>query len=565
MGYNLTSHDTVDIDISNEDHSLSSFQSKLRQIVPPTLVFGKEGIDKIAEMNDDTYRVSGLSNFVFSLHRIKRERRKWLIIYYARDNNGIGEAVAEFRITVGELQCEEIQSFEGSRIEMGMKGELTSYFPARTKPLVYGPLDACAVVVVLEGSENIRWKVRNVDTVVSSLHLEGEGTTDSPRVEVGLTDTAAQSLVDASKTKFNAKHYQAAKKRGEGRRWLYPEQWKQWPEKIHLDATSAGSAYDSTLSGTYERAQCRQSINQSALWIKRGTAEKPTALYILIKPNVHRTGPDVAVISRSSSHEDTSSIVAALPVDWQPSDALDPESQDVAHVCLKNWVPVDDMECMIPSTEVKVHSPRDSPEVLLEVSGLSQSDVTMLCRNNNGSENVVKLNVAGGQKAQQTIRVFNAVCVSSILQYAARSGLKYDIAPDAPWTAISPSNSSIQFGCCATTVPVRPTENWYFDEERKIWDRRAEPGAARKYYLALEAAPQPFEVWLDKNTRKLSVKCSPEIVAHRAAGQLIEGRGGTIKDEVTVTFRLSDLAQQSDPVISRFKVSNCDSHEAVFR
>jgi site-specific DNA-cytosine methylase len=563
VGYNLTSHDTIVVDISNEEHNLSSFQSKLRQLVPPTLTFGKEGIGKIAEMNDDTYRVSGLSNFVFSLHRIKRDRRKWVIIYYARDNNGIGEAVAEFCITVGELQCEEIQSFDGSRIEMGMKGELTSYFPARTKPLVYGPLDACAVVVVLEGSDIIHWKARNADTVVS-LHLEGEGTTDSPRVEVGLTDTAAKSLVDASKKKFNAKHYQAAKKRGEERRWLYPERWKQWPEKIYLNATSAGSAYDSTLSGTYERARCRQTINQSALWIKRGTAKKPSALYLLIKPNIHRTGPDYAVISRSSSHKDTSSIVAVLPVDWQPSDALDPESHNVDGVCLKNWVSVDDMECLMPSTKLKVQSPQDSSGVFLEVSGLSQSDVAMLCRNDNRTENVVKLNVAGGQKAQQTIRVFNSVCVSSILQCAARSELKYNISPDAPWTAISPSNPSIQFGCCKATVPVRPVENWYFDEEREIWDRRAEPGAARKYYLALEAAPQPFELWLDKNTRTLSIKCLPEVVAHRAAGQLIEGRGGTIKDEVSVTFRLSDLAQQSDPVISRFKVSNCDSHEAMF-
>jgi len=93
---------------------------------------------------------------------------------------------------------------------------------------------------------------------------------------------------------------------------------------------------------------------------------------------------------------------------------------------------------------------------------------------------------------------------------------------------------------------------------------RVEPGASRSYYQALEAAPQPFELWLDKGARKVTVKCFAEVVAHRAAGQLIEGRGSNLHDEVTVTFRLSDLMQQSDPVISPFKVSNCDAEEPTF-
>ena len=97
-GYNLASHDTVDVEISAGDHSLSTFQSKLRQIVPTTLVFEKDAIDQIANATGDNYRVSGLSNYVFGLDRIKRDRRKWIIMFYARDNHGIGEAVAEFRI-----------------------------------------------------------------------------------------------------------------------------------------------------------------------------------------------------------------------------------------------------------------------------------------------------------------------------------------------------------------------------------------------------------------------------------------------------------------------------------
>ena len=566
-GYNLESHDTEDVDILAGEHCLGSFQTKLRQIVPPTLVFQKEGIDEIAHLTDDQHRVSTLSNCVFGLHRIKRDRRKWLISYYARDNHGIGEAIAEFRITVGELGLEKAANVEESFIEIGMKGELTSFFPARTEPLVYGPLDACAVVIVSQGCNEILWRGRAADTTWTFC-LDGVGATDSPRIEVGLTDAAEQSLVAASKMKSNANSFKAAKDRGEERRWLYPKKWKQWPEKIQLKATVGSSDQSRSavdlLSGTYERARCRQTTNQSALWIKRGSSEEPS-FYILIKPNVNRTGPDTAVVSSSLAHDDTSSILAVLPWDWEPSDALDPKAHEVPGVRVKNWVPVS-MQCMVPVSEIEVYSPRDASELLVSIEGLSESDVTMLCRDSTTKEDLVKLNVVGGQRAQQTVRVFNSVCVASILRYAAASGLKYDLKPDAPWTNISPRNPDVPFGCCQSTVPLRPIETWFFDEERQLWDRRSEPGASRSYYLDLEAAPQPFELWVDKTSRKLTVKCFPEVVAHRAAGQLIQGRGGDgkLQDEVNVVFRLSDMTQQSDPVVSPFKVSNCDAEQAKF-
>lgn len=530
--YNLSSHDTVDIEIPTDDHSLSSFQSKLRQIVPTALVFEKDGIDQIADATDDEYRVSGLSNYVFGLDRIKRDRMKWQIFFSARDNHGIGEAVAEFRITVGELYREEAASCDGKPVAIGMKGELTSFFPARTEPLVYGPLDACAVVTVLQGSDDIEWKARTDDSVYSSFRLEGEGTTDSPRVEVGLTDVALDGLKEGSKGKLNVKHFQKAKERGEERRWLYPKQWKQWPEKIHLTATSSddGGTADYDISGTYERARCRQTTNQSALWIKRGLEGKPS-LYILIQPNVNCTGPDTAVVSSSLSHGDTSSILAVLPWVWQPSDALESGTHAVKAVVSKRWVPVS-IKCMVPSSTIEVDSPRDASEVLVTVRGISETDMNMLCRNSDSVEHVVKLNAVGGQKAQQTVRVFNSVCVSSILRYIAGSGLKYDVSPNAEWITLLPKDQAKPFGFCNVTVPMRPTEKWYFNAEREIWDRRSEPGASRKFHLALEGAPQPFELWLDKNEKRLTIKCFPDIVAHRAARQLVEGRDGNLQDEV---------------------------------
>ena len=61
------------------------------------------------------------------------------------------------------------------------------------------------------------------------------------------------------------------------------------------------------------------------------------------------------------------------------------------------------------------------------------------------------------------------------------------------------------------------------------------------------------------------VECFPKVVMHCAASQLIKGQGGdNFKDEVMVCFHLSDLLQQSDPVISPFKVSNCDAENATY-
>lgn len=559
-GYNLDSHKTVEISISSEEHCLAKFQSKLRQLVPPTLVFDAQGIDEIAKLNDDEPRVSGLSNYVFALHRIKRDRKKWSIIYYARDKNGLGEAIAEFRIVVGELERQDIADGDEQRVDVGMRGFLTSFFPAKTEPLVYGPLAPCAVVTVRQGSSEIQWRGRAADSTFSSFRLVGEGKTDSARVEVGLTDVASEALIETSKTRYYEKDFKKAKDRGEERRWVYPKEWKHWPEEIHVTASDDAKDTADFVSGTYKRADCRHSTNQSALWIKKGNTANPSSLYIMLKPNVNRIGPDYAVITTSLDHDDTSSILAVLPWKWQPSDALDPDSQDVANVSLKNWVPIS-MECMVPECMIQVDSPRDSSEVLVSVSGLSESHVKMLCRDVAATNDPVKLKTVGGQEAQQTVRVFNSVCVASILQYASASGLKYDLTPDAPWKELSPKNSALPFGCCKATVPDRPKEIWFFDKERDMWDRRSEPGASRRYYLALEAAPQPFEIWVDKGEKRLTVKCFPEVVAHRAAGQLIEGRGDV--DGVTVSFRLSDLTQQSDPIVSPFKVSSCDTEQAV--
>jgi hypothetical protein len=226
-GYNLESHDTRDVEISMDTHDSRAFQTRLRSIVPSILRFTSEGIEEIVAVGsgDDKHRVRGLSVYNFRLHRIKRDRMKWIIVFYARRS---GEAIAEFKITVGELRRQTKR--DGDEVDVGMKGELTSYLPAITQPVVFSRLLPCAVVCVSHKERNVVWKGQG-ESKQYILHVRGEGSTPSARTEVGLTDEAAIGLQASSQKKFNAKIFAAAKQRGEERRWLYPTGWKIWPGK----------------------------------------------------------------------------------------------------------------------------------------------------------------------------------------------------------------------------------------------------------------------------------------------------------------------------------------------
>lgn len=554
-GYNLDSHDIVDVEIPPHEHNSGAFQSKLREIVPSSLSLAKDGLDEIAEVQDDMHQVSALSDVVFSLHRIKREKKKWLLLYYARDNYGIGQAIAEIRITVGELKT------QATELETGVLVELTSFVPAKTEPPVYGHLEPCAKLVILPGSSSSSesWSVKDINENFSAT-VEGYGVTASTRVEVGLvTDKACNDLKAATSNTYSAKDFNVARDRGEERRWLYAENWKEWPEKISIKATSCfdSIASDHDTLGDYQRAPCRQTTNQSALWIRTVPADAPS-MYILIQPNIHRIGPDQAVISLSSNHKDYTSNVAMLPRDWQPCDALVSEKMEQV-LQMKQWRTLTKMKCTTPPSAMEVESPKDS-DALLSVTGLSATDVRMFTRGiGSDSQEAIKLNVSGGQQAQQVVRVFNSICVAAILKLAAKSGLKYDVSPDAAWIDLQPRNKSEPFGHSNVLVPMRPSEDWIFNEERKAMERTSQSGAARQYYLKLQEAKLPFELILDPRSRKLDVKYFPEVAAHHAAAQLIRGRG--VDDSHSVAYKLSDVTQQSDPVTSPFVVRNCNSEE----
>ena len=583
-GYNLCSHDTIEVEIGTfcsnatpkkEDarnaanhkdaRNAGEFQTKLRQILPPSLHLTRDGIDEIAAVDDDCYRIRGLEKFSFGLHRIKRDRGKWLVVYYARENNGLRDTVAELRFVIGEIH-------RGGRF--GVMVELTSFMPARTEPLVFGKLDPCCKTMILHNdgrasndkAEPLVWLVK--ETIgTSSLLVSGQGMTLSHRVEVGLTESASAALEEHARKKPIEKKFKEAKRRGEQRRWLYPDNWKEWPKLITVaqpESIAHTDAVDSRVFGTYKRADCRQTTNHSALWIKAGSADASSEdVYILLKPNVNCTGPDHGIISTSLDHDDTSSILVDMNQAWQPCDALVAKHEEQT-VTRHAWKPLGHFNCIVPRPEIEVKTPTKGDSLVL-VSGLGKGDVPLLCRGGRKVDNVTVLNVYSGQTAQQVVRVINSTVVADILKHAAKGYLKYDLGPQAKWETLEPSKN-LPFGSCKKTVPVPPTEDWHFNEERRAWERSSEPGASRKYYLHLQEAPKPFAFCVDEEARTMEVKLLPDVVAHRAANNLLAGRhvhslDSKDNNNVTVSFRLSDIAQQVDPRIEPFKVLNCSALE----
>lgn len=386
--------------------------------------------------------------------------------------------------------------------------------------------------------------MKDADKTVT-LSVVGANPSPSFRIQVGLNDVAVEGQKKAIKTQHKA--FAQAKQLGEERRWLYVKNWKEWPSEITV------SGYPE-LDGGYNRVQCQHTFNQSACWIRKQTADAPE-LYLLLKPDIGRTGPDVGIISSSSNFVDSSSILATFPLDWQPSDALLEEHHSVSKVSLSNWKDLS-INCHAFANTCTVVSPKvDDSSLLLKVNGLSDSNVNDLCcrDDESGSARLVHLNVHRGAKALQTVRRFNMLCLAEVLKHAASNGLKYDMGLNSSWNNIEPQG--VAFGTCVTTLPLRPTESWSFDKVREVWERLSEPGASRKYFLALQAAPQCFSFVVDRTAKSLAIECFPEVAAHHAAHGLIDGRGGGLEKSVKVDFRLCSV--QEDPVLDRFKLHNC--------
>jgi hypothetical protein len=209
------------------------------------------------------------------------------------------------------------------------------------------------------------------------------------------------------------------------------------------------------------------------------------------------------------------------------------------------------------SSTIAIDAPKsgDKSNILVRVSGLSNDDVSMLRSNSSDS---LELDMIAGQNAQATIKAFNSLLVAPILQFAAKGGLRYSLLANSEWTTLTPSRS-IPFGSCQSTIPMRPKEDWFYDMTRKSWERRSRAGESRNYFLALRAAKKPFRFCLTANC--LSIEMNPDVAGHHAAHMLLDGRGVEMEKELNVSFQLSDVTQQSDPIVKAFVVHNCDNEK----
>ena len=241
---------------------VGSFEGKLREILPTPLYLTRESVSMIADVDKDHYRVRGLDLFDFSLHSIKRESKKWSLIYYAKDRNSGGAAIAEIRISLGEIRRGKATEPE----KLGLTMEITSFMPARVKPYTYGKLPACCRTTILYDDENRdsavkqkqnTWLVR-MAPVSSTIQLSGEGETPSHRIDVGVMGKTPGKPMKQYPTVSieHEKNFQEALERGEERRWLYANNWQHWPKSIKIRTPHPG--VDKRVKGLYKRVECDQ-------------------------------------------------------------------------------------------------------------------------------------------------------------------------------------------------------------------------------------------------------------------------------------------------------------------
>mmetsp|Transcript_36589 Transcript_36589/g.88683 ORF Transcript_36589/g.88683 Transcript_36589/m.88683 type:complete len:2159 (+) Transcript_36589:2-6478(+) len=550
-GYNLEGHKVKRVMLPRGNRNLGDFASKLRNILPPTIFVPKASLAELPFNGHTNHNPTSLANLNFNLHRVSRIRRGWHVHYFAREGQ-VGEALAQISIRVGELPDNQ----------RGAMVELCSFLPAKVAPLEYGLMSPIAVWTCHKDHQRAVpiWMAPKEEKSCA-LRVVGSSPAKSFRSEVGLTQEAADGVSSGCKKKNNTKMFMKAKSLGEERRWNYSKKWEYWPDELNISEVNRGST-GSFLCGRYIRARCRRSFNQGAAWVRQ---EEPK-LYLLIQPNVSRTGPDSAIISRSSSHEDSTSVVARFPEMWQPNDALVEKCQVVEKVTRLDWYQLNSFEWLVPKTKISITSPNKGVKSseLLNIKGMTNSDCDMLALHagQNGTE-VIPLQMTTGQKAQQTVRAFNAICVSKILQFAASNEIGYDLSSDAEWKTITPSDMSQAFGSCSRSFPRPPAESWRYDEERKEWDRFYGDGESKAFYKALEERPRAFEFLLDRANNRLRVNLNPEVVAHYAAGHLSRGRGFSSNDTINVSVRLCASQFQSDPKVDAFRVPSCKDEQPI--
>jgi hypothetical protein len=536
------------------------FEKKLRCAAPHKIALGKGWEEAISEAN-------GLESYSFQLQLVERKKGHWLMTYTAWEDHGSGRQVAEIRVALGQIGA--------LQTKLGVAAYFKCFSPAiRHEKPKRGLLgDSARLILRMEGNsidvESARWEIRGAPTI-SSLKLVGSDPVDSTRVKVGLNDRANKELRNH---KHKAQFTKNFPKSRNNFLW-YHKKWKTWPGIIDI---SGDDKNDISVNGRYEKMSCEHSVVLGALWRREKTGNSPE-LYLYIRPDVMRTGLDVAVISTTPSYRDNMEICELQ--DWIPENTL-VEDEQSTKVRFLSWNPAPALEVLVPvptmvtenissfHDQVDTSKP-DSCPILCELSGLSKEVIKSILQHNTEEVNasVVQLDLYR-QMGSRNAKKLSIVAAPLLLKLAAEGRLPLELLH---WYKLS-QPERMSFGLCETFCPVRPKEEWISEKntakkgkkvtEEISYERKSDAEASNEFYQKHKNRPPPFEVCVNKADGKLIIKMNPLVPCHQAAAHLIRGRG--LADDVTkaidVSYSLSELSMMGEPITKEFRVPNSDAYQ----
>lgn len=249
----------------------------------------------------------------------------------------------------------------------------------------------------------------------------------------------------------------------------YHPLWKTWPGTIAVSGDTSNR-----VNGTYRKLGCQQTIVLSALWRRDGTEDQPP-MYLYLRPDVIRSGLDVAVFAPTPAYEDSMEICELH--DWIPENALK-ESTHKTKASFLEWSTVPgnlNVEAPTPALSMVAQttsfhqnvcaaSEKDpSPAVLCEMSGLSKEVMRSLleCNESSDAKDVSTIDLTGRSGTRNAKRL-SIIAAPTLLKYAAEDKLPISFSK---WYRLASSSTSL--GRCEMNVPPRPVEKWVEVSGRK--------------------------------------------------------------------------------------------------
>lgn len=538
------------------------FEMKLRCAAPSVLVLGNTWEDTIPE-------AEGLESYSFQLQRVDRMRGHWLMTYGAWEDHGSGRQVAEIRVALGQIGA--LQK------ELGVAAYVKCFAPAirhdNPKRGVLG--DSARLILRTKGQgqsidvKSATWEIKGAKPTKSSLDIVGSDPTDSTRIQVGLNDDAAKGLKSHTAQKKFTKNFPKSRNSLVD----YHKKWKTWPGTINVD----GDENKTSVNGTYKKMSCEHSIVLSALWRRDATDNSP-ALYLYLRPDVMRTGLDVAVISTTPSYRDNMEICELR--DWIPENALVEKTQST-NVRFLGWESAPSLKLAVPEPAMRVEkstkpfhelvdtSKTDSSPILCKMSGVKDEVMKSILENStDGRDKDIAIIDLYRKMGSRNAKKLAVVAAPTLLKFAAEGMLPLDLLS---WYKLEQPEEG--FGLCETHYPSRPVEKWTAIKstvkrgkkttEVVKHERKFDAKESRDFHQKHINRPQAFEVSVDKAKGELNIGMNPLVAAHQAAAQLVRGRGlgEDYVKSVDVSYSLSELSRMGEPQTREFHVPNSDAYK----